>query len=214
MNVSTETGIIPASATGRYLMRVPDSKPLRILIGFHGYGENAEVMLERLVSIPGSGECVIASIQGLHWFYNTKTGEVVSNWMTKLERDQAIENNMDYVGRVIAELRQRFPPIPLSLIGFSQGCAMAWRAAAAIPSESLVLLGGDIPPELDLSMVRSRILIGRGERDEWYTEAKLEDDRKRVATSGIPLEVFSFAAGHEWNETFARKAAEFIFGEP
>ena len=42
------------------------------------------------------------AVQALHSFYVPKTGEVVASWMTKLNRDEAIADNLEYVRRVVA----------------------------------------------------------------------------------------------------------------
>ena len=60
---------------GRYLIAPPApaaSHPL--LIGFHGYGENAELHLAKLRGIPGSDRWLVVAVQALHRFYNNKTG--------------------------------------------------------------------------------------------------------------------------------------------
>ena len=54
-----------------------------LLVGFHGYGENAEKHLVEMESI-GSG-WTLASVQGLHRFY-TRSEEVVASWMTRQDR--------------------------------------------------------------------------------------------------------------------------------
>ena len=69
------------------------------------------------------------------------------------------------------------PPRQLVFLGFSQGAAMAYRAAAGSHATGLIALGGDVPPEV----VEARpklppVLIGRGIREEWYTDEKLQKD--------------------------------------
>jgi len=47
--------MIATTIHGRYLLAVPEGPgPHPLLVGFHGYGENAEVHLEALRSIPGA----------------------------------------------------------------------------------------------------------------------------------------------------------------
>ena len=50
-----KTLLIEARTHGRVLVRETAAAPRGILIGFHGYMENAEIQMERLESIPGSG---------------------------------------------------------------------------------------------------------------------------------------------------------------
>src|SRR5262249_37219295 len=122
-----------ARTHGRYLVRKPAGNPPRpLLVGFHGYRENAAAHLAVLETIPGIGRWLIVSVQGLHRFY-AKGGDVVASWMTSEDRELAIADNVAYVQGVVEAVRAEFGPAePLLFEGFSQGTAMAFRAAAHI----------------------------------------------------------------------------------
>src|SRR4051812_45650840 len=117
-----ETRQIATLTHGTYLVQPaarPEGAPL--LVGFHGYGENAALHLKGLSLIPGASRFLLASVQALHPFYN-KTGEVVASWMTRHDRERAIEDNVRYVAAVVARLKQEFPGSErLVFAGFSQG---------------------------------------------------------------------------------------------
>src|SRR5437764_4229265 len=83
---------------GRVLL-VPGD-PRRVLVGFHGYGENADRHLAELRRIPGAAEWTLVAVQALHRFYNVKTQEVVASWMTRQNRELAIADNLAYIGKV------------------------------------------------------------------------------------------------------------------
>ena len=174
----------------------------RLIVGFHGYGETAEIHLAELQRIPGAGDWSLAAVQALHPFYS-KGGTVIgASWMTSLDRELAIEDNVNYVRQVLAEL----PPAgTLVFLGFSQGAAMAARAAADIPASGLIILGGDVPPD-----VRGRrlppFLLARGTRDEWYTDEKFREDLKFFE----PARTLVFDGGHEWTDEFRVAAGEFL----
>ena len=64
---------------------------------------------------------------------------------------------------------------------------MAFRAATAGGHTSgIIALGGDVPPELATeSLARiPEALIGRGERDDWYTPEKFAADETRLRAAG------------------------------
>ena len=190
---------------GRLLFEARDTG--RIIVGFHGYGETAETHLELLRRLPGTDEWSLAALQALHPFYVTKTGAVVASWMTSLDRELAIADNIEYVKRALAALP---PAQKLVFAGFSQGVAMAWRAAASIPSHGLIVLGSDVPP--DVVAARPKLppaLLGRGTRDEWYSEAKFEKDVAflRGVTEVTPC---VFEGGHEWSDEFREAAGKFL----
>lgn len=192
--------LIETETHGRVLVRAAD--PRRLLIGFHGYAQNAEELFADLERIPGVESWTIAAVQGLHRFYRSRSEVVVSSWMTRQDREAMIADNIKYVGRVVASFGDYDR---LAFIGFSQGAAMAYRAAAVIQCDAVLILGGDLPPDVDASKL-PRVLIGHGSRDEWFTSAKVEADRARIPMA----EVIELDAGHEWTEGFRAKAGEFL----
>jgi hypothetical protein len=83
--------------------------------GFHGYGENAERLLEAILEIPGISAWHVVAVQALHPFYNAKTGEVVASWMTKQDRLLAIDDNIRYADRAIEAAKQEVGDVPPEL---------------------------------------------------------------------------------------------------
>lgn len=207
---------VEVSVQGCFLLREPRATSHRALIvGFHGYAENAEVQAARMSAIPGTDEDWICSIQALHPFYRTRTGEVVASWMTKFGREQAIRENRGYVDRVLDSLRERVPErIPLILYGFSQGVAMAYRAAASQkhPPAALISLGGDVPPDLAAEELRGlpHVLVGRGDRDRLYSEETFQKDLQKLESAGVRVTPCPFEGEHDSNEEFAARAGEFL----
>ncbi len=209
------THTIQTPTHGRYLLRVPEAKgPHPLLVGFHGYGENAAIHLGVLERTVQDRHWVIVSVQALNRFYTRGDREVVASWMTREDRELAIADNIGYVRAVVDMVRSTHDvATPLVYAGFSQGASMAYRAAAlsAVPCEGLVAVGGDIPPDAATSAARlPRVLIGRGERDEWYTQARAQADLHVLASAGVAVETFVFSGGHEWTDECAARAGKFL----
>ncbi len=186
-----------------------------LLVGFHGYGETAAVHLEALGKIPGVGQWTLCAVQGPSVFYRQSTGGVVASWMTKFQRELAIQDNIAFVARVVERLHQeRGEHLPLVFAGFSQGVAMAYRSAAFAgqKSQGLIALAGDVPPDLEPAAVRTlpRILLGRGDRDKWYDESKMNADLTRLQGAGVEVEARVFSGGHEWAQPFLETCGEFL----
>jgi predicted esterase len=164
--------------------------------------------LDELRKLPGADEWSLLAVQALHPFY-TRAGEVVASWMTGQDRELAMADNLAYVRSVLATVPK---PETLVLIGFSQGASMAARAAAfAADCQGLILLGGDIPPDVkDGPAVKlPPVLLSRGVRDDWYTEEKFKKDLSFLEghTRVTPL---VFEGGHEWTDAFRDAAGEFL----
>jgi predicted esterase len=202
-----QTRTIETSTHGRFLFE--DRGPDRLLVGFHGYGETADVHLGELEKIGGIGRWSVASVQALHPFYTRSGQAAVASWMTSIDRELAIADNVAYVQRVLASLPR---PATLVFIGFSQGASMAARAAAySARANGLILLGGDIPPDVreDRGITLPPTLLARGETDDWYTDEKFKNDLRYLesTTNVTPL---VFAGGHEWTDAFRGAAAAFL----
>jgi predicted esterase len=222
--------LIETPTYGRVLLRpAAGEPPAGILLGFHGYAENADIHLPRLTAIPGADRWIIASVEALNRFYRGRTEETVASWMTRRNRELAIENNRRYIVNVLKEIlgsraltpelvpgtfTAKVPGTNSTVVscGFSQGTAMALRTAGAVAAAGVIAVGGDVPPELlaDGAPRLPPVLLIRGERDEWYTADKLAADVARLEARGVPVRSRTIAGGHEWTEEASREAGAFL----
>jgi predicted esterase len=200
---------------GRYLLEAPpEPAGCPLLVGFHGYGENSDKHLEELRRIPGSSRWVLCAVQALHPFYN-RTNEVIASWMTRQQREHAILDNVRYVAGVVAEVKRELPVSErLAFLGFSQGAAMAYRAAAGSghACHGVVVLGGDVPPELERRDLGHfpPVLLGRGKSEEFYDVAKMEHDVEILHARKVEVRTCIFEGGHEWTDAFRAEAGRFL----
>lgn len=201
---------------GRYLVEpASGSAPAPLLVGFHGYGEGASEMLARLTQIEGSSRWHTVSIQGLSRFYNRRNNEVIASWMTRQDRELAIADNLAYVAAVVETVARECPSTgDVVCAGFSQGVAMAFRAAASSNRRvrGVIAAGGDVPPEIDAASLKkiARALVCHGARDEWYTLEKFANDVTRLRAAGVDTRPVDFDGGHEWSAAVLTAAATFL----
>lgn len=209
---------VPTTVHGRVLLEAP-AGATAMLVGFHGYAQLGEDALAYLRPLAAGKPWAIAAPQALHPFYRPKDQSVVAGWMTRLDREIALEDNVAYTTRAVSELLARVPAAKkLAIVGFSQGVAMAYRTAARCGQrvDAMVALAGDVPPELRLVgpeggwSTRPAVLIGRGDGEQWYTEEKLAEDLAALGALGIGAEVCRFAGGHEWAPPFVERARAFL----
>jgi predicted esterase len=201
---------------GRYLVIPPAGPaPAPLLIGFHGYAEDAEAQLERLRAIPESHRWLLVSIQALHPFYRPRSNAIGASWMTRQDRDLAIADNIAYVTTTLEAVTTAWSTLPkLVFAGFSQGVAMAFRAAANTPHvhTAVIAVGGDVPPELDplaLHNISATLLI-RGINDTLYTKEQFAADEKRFEQSSRKVRALECNAAHEWSSDVSAAAAGFL----
>lgn len=203
---------ISTTTHGRYLVDTHEHSRAT-LVGFHGYQENAAITLEVLRQIAAGRPCGLVSIQGLHRFY-TRGNHVIAGWMTSEDRELAIADNVAYVGAVLSAVAEEFElPRPLIYAGFSQGVAMAYRAAvfAQRPCDGLIALAGDVPPDVaPLASSLPPVLLGRGDQDKWYTAEKAAADLAILNGAGGRVSEHVFAGGHVWSPDFISRAGAFV----
>ena len=196
---------------GRVLVRDVD-EPAAVVVAFHGYSENAEIQMHRLVQLPHADRWTLAAVQGLHRFYRGRSQDVIASWMTRQDRELMIRDNIEYASRAIESLGS--PGVPMIVVGFSQGVAMAFRAAVRgrRRADGVVAVGGDVPPELLAAAdgLFPPALLLRGRNDEWYTAKKLDADVAALESRGVAVRSITFHGGHEWNDAGALAASAFI----
>jgi predicted esterase len=214
MRSDSEVHLIPTATHGRILVREARAAAARgLLVGCHGYMENARVQMERLVAIPGAEAWTLVSVQALHRFYRGRTEEVVASWMTREDREAAMADNLAYLDAALDSVPHD-GSTRIVFAGFSQGVAMAFRAAlrGIRRPAGVIAIGGDVPPELlaDPAAAFPRILLARAARDEWFTEAKFDADVAALTARGVELRPLVYEGSHEWNEAVSSAAGEFL----
>ena len=207
---------IPTTNHGRYWVRPASGDIAGVLVGCHGYAQGAESFAADLEAIPGVERWLLVSVQGLHRFY-TRAGAVVASWMTTQDRELMIADNVAYLRQVVVRVRAGHAPlaaaVPLVFLGFSQGVAMALRAAAdhAGDCAGIIALGGDVPPDVRAAAPSlPPVLLGRGTAEEWYTDERMQSDVLWLRGIGTDLTVCEYAGGHEWTEAFRDAAGAFL----
>jgi predicted esterase len=207
---------IAAHTHGRYLVDATSATQSLdpLIVGFHGYAEDAEIQLARLRAMTGTEACELVSIQALHRFYRGRSQQIVASWMTSQDRDTAIADNLAYVASVLEARISAAPSRRLVFAGFSQGVAMAFRAACAWGGISTaVALGGDVPPDLNpASLARlPAVLLARNRDDTWYTAAKWESDLARLRNAGVGQVASLEVQGvHDWTAEFSAAAGRYL----
>ena len=184
-----------------------------VLAGFHGYSETAAIQLARLEEIAGTDAWTLVSIQGLHRFYRQRTQDIAASWMTREDRETAMADNLAYVTAAL-EVAPDEAARHVVYAGFSQGVAMAFRAACRgrAPAAGVIAVGGDVPPELlaDAGVTFPRVFLARGRADEWFTARKYDADRSALRARGVEVHGLVYEAGHEWTADVAAAVARWL----
>jgi predicted esterase len=197
---------------GRFVVRPPRTGPGGLwLVGFHGQAQTADEFAESLARIPGSERWLVASVQGLNRHYTGRTQRAVASWMTSQDRELAIADNVRWVDTALDAIEREFGPArTIVYAGFSQGVAMAYRAAllGQRKCEAIVAAGGDVPPEL--RSVRTRdwptVLLATGARDPWFKPERLGEEITYIRTRRPDAQMLVFDGVHEWSDAVEEAA--------
>lgn len=163
----------------------------------HGYGRLAARFLRRFETLAIPGRLIVAP-EGLSRFYlDAGAGKVGASWMTREDREHEIADCLAYLEQVRAAL---VPPVPLTVLGFSQGVATAARwAVATSPSPVRLVAWGSLLPE-DIPTVRLasiRVTYVVGEQETWAPPAAVEVQAAALGAAGVQVDVVRFDGGHE-----------------
>jgi hypothetical protein len=103
---------------------------------------------------------------------------------------------------------------PLGLRGLFAGRGDGIRAAVRgrYRADAIVAVGADVPPELLADgLVRfPPVLLARGSRDEYYTQAIMDADVDALSRRGTVVRSLVFEAGHEWHASVTAAAGEVL----
>lgn len=211
-SLTNDVRTIAVRTHGRYLID-SHAGASATLVGFHGYQESASLHLDALRRIATGRAVTLISIQALNRFY-TRANTVVAGWMTTEDRELAIADNIAYVAAVLAEVAADSGLTrPVIYVGFSQGVAMAYRAAAFVqrPCDGVIALAGDLPPDVaPVAAGLPTVLLGRGAEDAWYSAEKMTKDVSTLHAAGVTVIEHVFPGGHLWEESFIARAGAFV----
>jgi len=192
--------------------------PVDLVIGLHGYGGNADdfarlwgrfrdpdfvfVVPEAPYALPGGG-------QGFSWSTGSATDPLAAPASWQL--------SSALVRSTIEQMRSRFDVRRVFLLGFSQGCSLAYTAGLANGDlvDGMICFAGF----LDASTLpagaldrpdRPRVFIAHGTRDRVVDPESSEAARDTLSALGFDVTFRSFDGGHQVPESLLIEAQEWM----
>lgn len=187
------------SRTARYFTLGAPERAEELWFVCHGYGQLAARFLERFRPLESEQRGFVAP-EGLSRFYLTESPaerRVGASWMTREDRLHEIEDYVRYLDAVYRAVQPRAARI--TAFGFSQGTATVcrWAALGSARIDRVILWGGEVPPDLDLKLLRAReLVLVYGTRDEFFTPKVVAANETRLREQNIAYELMSFDGGH------------------
>lgn len=182
----------------------------QVWVVLHGYGQLSQYFIRKFNTLTSRQIYVIAP-EGLSRFYlseltdqGRKDNRVGATWMTRENRLMDIDNYIRYLDAVFHRELAEYTDTPVTMFGFSQGCATAcrWAVQGNIHFDRIILWAGIFPPDMDFSaahdaMQGKEITMVCGRQDPYLTEERLaEFDELARKLQVTPKKLF-FDGRHE-----------------
>jgi predicted esterase len=134
-----------------YQIGEANSSTKKVWMVFHGYAMLSEFFIKKF-EILNDGETLIIAPEALNRFYITENfSRVGASWMTKLERENDIVENNQYIESLFQKVSKDIghSNFQLNVLGFSQGRATAcrWIFSTNIKANNFIVWAGDIPKD-------------------------------------------------------------------
>lgn len=190
-----------------FLSQEPTFEEKDIWLVVHGYGQLAEYFLRKFKPF-FSPERLFIAPEGTNYNYlEGFQGRVGANWMTKHERETAIENNHRLLDRLIDSLLEKYQEKPkINVLGFSQGAATATRWASQWNGkiDKFVLWSGGFALDLNIleansAFTETDLILVLGEKDDLISPESILKQEELILSLGKAVKRLTFDGGHELN---------------
>jgi predicted esterase len=205
----------------RYFSLGPSGRDAgEIWLVLHGYAQLAERFLRWFRPIDDGHRWIVApealsrfyletSLKGVH-------GPVIgATWLTREAREADLEDHLDYLDRLAAHLHDRAGPLRLTLLGFSQGAAMAarWIARRAVKADRVILWGTPLPSDIVPNELGGRLAgipvwLVAGTRDSYARPDEIEAAAAGLAAGGARVTMHRYQGGHRVDSAALLEIAE------
>lgn len=201
-----------------------DESTQQIWIVLHGYGQLSQYFLKKFEFLTAHHVYLIAP-EGLSRFYLSELtvngradNKVGATWMTRENRLMDIENYLTYLDNIFTRELAGHPKskkVPITLFGFSQGCATVcrWAIDGHLHFNRLILWAGLFPPDMDFTKGHEvfsdkETFLVLGKQDHFLNEERMKEFDDLAAKLNITPTKIMFEGKHELNEGLLKRFAE------
>jgi predicted esterase len=196
---------ISVRKTARYFLSGENKSPEFLLFVLHGYGMPAYNFLQEFKDLSNE-ETLIISPEGLSRFYTKGFyGNIGASWMTSEDRQNEINDYVNYLDEVYNEVLSNLDsgPDKIIFLGFSQGGATVTRWAAKGKSEPdiLIIHSSDIPKDINFDSLkeksnRMKIHCVYGDEDKAVRKENFENSLNLLKEKNVDFTLHNFHGGH------------------
>jgi predicted esterase len=193
---------ITVSRTARYHVLGDPAAARTLWVVLHGYGQLARFFLNKFTAL--APERLIVAPEALNRFYLDDAHQRVgATWMTREDRENEVHDQCVYLDALVSEVLRGQRPMPVHVLGFSQGVATAcrWSLRGRTRIDHLVLWAGSLPveptdAELRQGWAHTRVDLVLGTQDPYAGDKEIEGYAARLERAGVAHTVHRFTGGH------------------
>ena len=192
---------INKTATYHSLGQVKSAKTIWFVL--HGYGMLAKYFIKKFEPIVNEANCVIAP-EGLSKFYTEGFyGRVGATWMTKEDREEEIEDYINYLNQLFETIikENNKAELKINVVGFSQGGATAsrWIANGKVNPTNFILWSSVFPNEMNFESFGQNFntCILYGNNDEFSTDEHIKKQEDLLKESTLNYKIIEFEGKHD-----------------
>lgn len=175
----------------------------------HGYGQLASFFIQKFEFL--ERDRLIVAPQGLSHFYLQGTsGRVGASWMTKENRQLAIQNYSSYLDHTYRQVTKNMKSLPkhITMLGFSQGAStlIRWLVSSKVEFNQLIMCAGSFPEDIDIEASK-RVFSHKacyylyGNQDPYIKPGSIEQLSKKFHQYGMEVDFLKFEGKHEVSRT-------------
>ncbi len=193
-----------------YTLGGSNGAPRAIWFVIHGYGQLAGEFIRYFSDIAEDDVLVVAP-EAMNRYYlvapdkPARDRPVGATWMTREDRESEIADYVEYLDTLYNEVAADATNFGarVNVIGFSQGTATAtrWATHGRATLHRLILWGGLIPPDTDLThghsaLRHTALTLVLGSHDHYVDDKLLAAEQARLDKARITYDVIRFDGGH------------------
>jgi predicted esterase len=184
-----------------------------IIFALHGYGQLAEFFIKKFEPLYREDRLIVVPEATNYSYAKGFSGRVGANWMTRHERESAIENNHNFLNSLLETLLIKYPIKPaIKILGFSQGAATAtrWVSQLGIPVKSLVLWAGGFAHDLNFEemgekLKNTEVMFVTGDSDDLITPESISKQDELISLLHCEVKKLQFKGGHDLDLPLLKK---------
>ncbi|MCG9912222.1 MAG: hypothetical protein MH137_13090 [Flavobacteriales bacterium] len=180
--------------------------PKSIWFVLHGYGQLGEYFIRHFEAVKDNETLIVAPEAPSRFYVDAGYERVGASWMTKLNREEDIEDIHQYLNAVWQHVIETVKPAEnctFHFLGFSQGVPVLcrWLQTQNIPVHKLILWAGAFPHDMSKNELLTLFKRGKtyavyGTRDPFLNESRAQLIQEIPAEFEQSIALFTFDGAH------------------